>query len=278
MRLTYENERGKITMYGGGGRGFNIMRITGLSLPEINSASVHYPYMAGQVLTRANVMERYITISGDVRDCTRKHISRAVNVFSVPGVLYITAFGKTKKINARCVSFEPNQNKGVYIPFTVQLCADYPYFEDVYETVTKINSRTKRLSSPFVLGCAFSERVLRNNVINRGDVKTEPVFEIFSANGAVCPYGILIKNLSGGKSILLKTDVGKNELITIDIKNRKITSNQRGNILSCLSEITSLADFYLDTGVSVVEISAEEISGEMQAVCRHTNGYVSADV
>lgn len=278
MRLVYENERGKIVMHGGGGQNWNITRIAGVSLPEFDVNSVRYPYMPGQVVTRANVMERYITVSGDVRDENRKHISRAVNVFSVPGILYVESFGKTKKINVRCVSFEPNQNKGAYIPFTVQFCADNPYFEELYETKTQISYRKKKLLSPFVLGCAFSERMLRNNVINRGDAVCEPVFEISSLCGALCPYGISIKNLRNGNTIKLMTDVLDNELITVDVKNRKIVSSKRGNLLSCLAEFASLAEFSLDTGVSAVEIVAEGISGEIQAVCRHTNNYISADV
>lgn len=278
MRLIYENERGRIVMHGGGGQNWNITRISGVSLPEINVNSVHYPYMAGQVVTRANIMERYITVSGDVRDEKRKYISRALNVFSMPGILYVESFGKTKKIGVRCISFEPNQSRGVYVPFTVQFCADSPYFEDLYETKTQISKREKRLASPFVLGCVFSERIMESNVINRGDAASEPVFEIYSSGGAVCPYGICIKNLRSGKTIRLMTDMSEAERITVDVKNRKITSNKRGNILSCLSEFTSLSDFELETGVSAVEIIAEEISGEFQAECRHVNNYISADV
>ena len=278
MRLIYENERGKITMCGGGGNSWNITRITGISLPETDVSAVRYPYMAGHVVTRANISERYITISGDVRDKTRKHLSRAVNIFSAPGTLYITAFAKTKKIDVRCMSFEPGQSKGAFVPFTVQFCADCPFFEELYETVTELNSKIKMLSSPFVLECAFSHRTLRNNVVNRGNVATEPVFEISSALGAQCPYGICIKNLHTGRSITVNTDVGEKELITLDVKNRKVISSQRGNILSCLNDFAELADFTVDTGVAAVEVSAKEISGELQVVCKHTNNYISADV
>ena len=278
MRLIFENERGRIVMHGGGGHSWNITRISGLSLPEINVNSVRYPYAAGQVVTRANIMERYITVSGDVCDEKRKYISHAINIFLLPGVLYVESFGKTKKINVRCISFEPNQSKGMYVPFTIQFCADSPYFEDLYEIKTQIIRHEKKLSSPFVLGCAFSERLLKNNVINRGDIVAEPVFEIYSKEGAVCPYGIYIRNIKNGKVIKLITNLSADECITVDVKNRKITSNKRGNILSCLAKLTSLSEFSLEAGVSAVEITAEEISGEISAVCIHTNSYISADV
>lgn len=278
MKLVYENKRGKIVMKGGGRAGFNITQIKGISLPENDVSTVRYPNMPGQTVTRSTPMERFITISADVRDENKKELSRAMGVFSAPGVLYITSCGKTKKISARCVSFEPNKSMGAYTPFTVQLCADNPYFEDLYETLTPITERRGVLSSPFVLGCKFSERILKNNVINRGDADVEPVFEITSSMGAECPYGICIKNTTNSDEIMLNTDVSPGEVITVDVKNRKVTSSTRGNIISCLSEFASLADFAFETGVSLCEISAAEISGELTAVCRHNNSYASAVV
>ncbi|MBQ3181748.1 MAG: hypothetical protein IJB50_03215, partial [Clostridia bacterium] len=84
----------------------------------------------------------------------------AAKVLLLPGVMYITSSGKTKKIKCRSVSFEQGAKKGYYIPFTAQFCADNPYFEDIYETVTNISKREGKLSSPFVLGCIFSERIM----------------------------------------------------------------------------------------------------------------------
>lgn len=278
MKLVYENERGKVTMYGGGKKGINITRISGISLPENDVNTVRYPNIAGQTVTRSTPMERIITISADVQDESKKQILNAAKVFSCPGTIYITSFGKTKKIKARCMSFEPNKSKGKYIPFTVQFCADNPYFEDIYETKTQICSHKGMLSSPFVLGCKFSERMLRNNVVNHGDVAIEPVFEITSVEGAVCPQGIFIKNLTNGGIMRLMTNVAPGEIITVDVKNRKVTSSTRNNIISRLTQDTSLSRFSIDVGVSVVEIFANNAEGEISALCRHNNNYISAVV
>ena len=94
----------------------------------------------------------------------------------------------------------------------------------------------------------------------------------------MCPYGIGITNIKSGKTIRILTDMSADECITVDVKNRKITSNKKGNILSCLAEFASLSEFVLEPGVSAVEVAAEEISGEIQAVCTHTNNYISADI
>ncbi|MBO5733811.1 MAG: phage tail family protein [Clostridia bacterium] len=278
MKLIYENERGKIVMNGGGSKGFNITQIRGISLPECDVEAVRYPYMAGQVVTRVTPMERTITISADVRDDNKKELSRAMNVFSAPGTISITSCGKTKKINVRCVNFEPNKSKGAYIPFTVQFCADCPYFEDIYDTAVYIAKREGKLASAFVLGCVFSVRVLKNLVINYGDVSVEPVFEISSVDGAVCPQGICIKNNKNGNEILLNTDVLAGETITVDIKNRKIKSNKRGNLISCLAQDTAISRFSIDVGVSEIEILTPEISGKLSVKCRYNNSYMSAVV
>lgn len=278
MKLVYENERGKVVMRGGGRDGFNITQIKGISLPENDVATVRYPNVAGQIVTRATPMERFITISADVCDKHKNHIAYAMSVFSLPGTIYITSFGKTKKIQGRCVSFEPNKSKGAYIPFTVQLCADNPYFEDIYETKTQICIKRELLKSPFILSTRFSERLLKNNVINRGDVAIEPVFEITSLGGIVCPEGIRIKNLANGNEITINTDIEAGEIITVDIKRRKVTSSTRGNIITCVAEHNSLSRFLIDVGVSEIEISATGATGELIAVARHNNRYISAVV
>jgi len=42
MKFIYENDRGKVVMYGGNGDGFNIIEIRGLSLPENDIDSIYY--------------------------------------------------------------------------------------------------------------------------------------------------------------------------------------------------------------------------------------------
>ncbi len=262
-------------MYGGGGKGFNITKISGLSLSENDVATVRYPNTAGQIVTKSNPMERMITISADVKDENGKYISNAASVFSHKGKMYITSFGKTKKIEARCVSFEPNQRRGAYVPVTIQLCADNPYFSDMYETKTPILKREGLLSSPFVLECMLSERRTKNNVINCGDVPVEPVFEISSDIGTDCPNGITIKNITNGKTIALNTDIDQGEIITVDVESRKITSNKRGNLISRLDKDTSLSRFCLDTGVSLLEVTAIGSNGTISVSCRFNNKYVA---
>lgn len=276
MKLTYENERGKVSMYGGGGSIFNIIEIRGLSMPENDIDSVYYPNVAGCVVEKSTPQERAITISADARDITGKNILRAMNIFAKPGTITIASGGRTRKISARCLSFETNKRKGIYVPFVLQFMADNPYFQDAQNTKTVINKRENLLATSFILPCAVSVRKIEAMLINKGDVPIEPVFNITSLNGAVCPDGIVIENLDTGAKIKLNTNIYAKETIEVDVKNRHITSSVRGNIISCLDEETSISAFFLDLGVSNIKISAQDIEGDMYAECTFNNNYICA--
>ena len=274
MKIIYENERGKVVMYGGGSGIFNIIEIRGLSMPENDIDTVYYPDMAGCIVNKSTSQERVITISGDVRDATGKNIARATHIISKPGAMTIISSGQSKKIFVRSISFETNRRKGTYIPFVLQLMAENPYFQDANETRTTVSKREGVLSSPFVLPCELSVRKTEAMVVNSGDVSIEPVFILTTPEGVVCPEGIVIENLNTGTKIKLNTDIAPDEQIMVDVKNRRITSSSRGNIISCIDDDTSLSEFLLETGVSNVKISAWNAEGKIYAECIYNNNYL----
>lgn len=276
MKLIYENKKGKVVMDGGGGEGFNIIEIKGLSFPENDMETVYYPNVAGRKVGSVTPLERIITLSGDICDKTNKKLERAINVFSHPGTIIINSNGKLRKISARCVSFEPNKRRGLYVPFVAQFTADDPYFTDVNETKVYVFRREKLLSSEFSLPCMVSKRKTETDIINRGDGAIEPIFEISSNCGAVCPEGIIIRNRDNGDEIKLLCDVEENETITVDVGNRKITSNKRGNLISYMAEETSISRFSLDSDISMVEIIAKDMAGTIYAQCLYSNRYLYA--
>ncbi len=276
MKLIYENKKGKVEMYGGGGDGFNIIEITGLSLPENDIETVYYPNVPGRKVESATPLERIITLSGDIYDKTNKKLERAINVFSCPGTITINSNGKVRKISARCISFEPNRRRGFFVPFTAQFTADDPYFTDANETKVYVFKREKLLSTEFSLPCMVSSRITEADIINRGDGSIEPVFEISSKEGAVCPEGIVIRNRNNGNEIKLLCNVEENEVITVNVEMRKITSNIRGNLISYMADETSISRFALDSDISAVEIAANDMEGKIYAVCRYSNRYLYA--
>lgn len=276
MKLTYENKRGKVVMYGGGGDGFNIIEIRGLSLPENDMETVYYPYVAGRKVESVTPLERIITLSGDILDKTNKKLERAINVFSHPGTIIINSNGKVRKISARCISFEPNRRRGNFVPFAAQFVADDPYFTDVNETRVYLFKQEKKLGTQFIPPCMISSRKTEADIINCGDGAIEPVFEISSLQGVVCPNGITVRNRQNGNEIKLMCDIEKNEVITIDVKMRKITSNKRGNLISFMTDETSISRFLVDNDISTLEVVADDMKGNLYAVCRYENRYLYA--
>jgi len=176
------------------------------------------------------------------------------------------------------VNFEPNKRKGIYIPFAAQFVADDPYFTDIYDTQIGVYKKEKKLKSVFVTPCAVSLRKVEADIVNSGDSMLFPVFKISSVGGALCPDGIVIENLNNGKQLKLNTDVLAGETITVDVKNCKITSSERKNLISCLDNETSISNFGIDLGISTVKITAENMEGSIFAQCIYNNRYIYAMV
>lgn len=276
MQLIYENELGRISLGGGHADSFNITEINGLSFPETEADTVRFSGVPGQTVVSVAVLPRTITISGDIEDKTGIKTQKGAKVFSKSGTLYVVSNSRKRMIKSRCTSFTPEKRKGIFVPFTLQLVCDNPYFEDISKTKESILKKEKLLKSPFILPVMFSKRITEARIINRGTYENEPVFEITCKENAACPKGIVIKNLTTGKSIELLTDVLKDEIITVDINQRKITSNIRGNLLGTLGENSKLSELYLAVGINDIWANAEEEPELLSISCNFRNSYVEA--
>lgn len=276
MKLTYENEIGRVVLRGGTDSVYNITEIGGLSIPETMVDFVRYPDTAGQTVTRISVLPRTITIAGDICDKTGKYTSHAAKVFSRGGTVHVTTNRSTRKINCRCVSFEPSKRRGTFVPFTMQLIADNPYFEDVVESKTYLAKKSKLLASSFSLPAIFSKRTGEAVVINRGDVFCEPVIEISALEEAKCPKGIVIQNRTTGASLKLTACVLAGECIKVDVENRKVSGSIQGNLIGCLASDTPMSKFLLAEGVNDLCVTAEDEEQTLFVVCRYRNKYAEA--
>ncbi len=276
MKLIYENSVGRITMRGGTDAIYNITEISGLSLPEVTADTVRYPGEAGQEVTQLLYLPRTITIAGDICDKTGKHTAFMANVCAKSGTMYVAQNRSVRKISCRVLSFLPGKRKGVYVPFTLQLVADKPYFEDSSETEVVIAKREKTLSSPFIFPTHFSKRTARANILNRGSVPLEPVFLISSKEHAVCPNGIIIENMTTGERLKLHLEVLSGETIKIDIENRKISGSVQGNLIGALDAATPMSKFSLSEGINDISLTAEDETVPLFMSCHYQNKYVQA--
>lgn len=276
MKLVYENKLGKVVFTGGGDGVFRLTKLSGLSFPETETDAVRYAGEPGQTVTKISVLPRTITIAGDVKDENGKQVAYAAKVLSYEGTLTVITSYVKRKNSCRCISFTPEGKRGIFVPFTMQLICDNPYFEDTTQTSVTIAKRESLFTSPFVLPVMFSARRNEAKVLNRGSVKTMPVITVTAKEDAPCEKGILLQNETTGACLLLSCGIRAGETVTIDCKNRKIHSDIRGDLLEYLSCNTPMSQFYLQLGINDISIYAENETTPIFAFCRFQNQYGEA--
>lgn len=278
MKLIYENALGRVELTGGGGGIFRLTETQGLSFPETEASAVRYANEPGQTVTEIFVLPRTITASGDVLDPTGREITRAATVFSAQGTLTVAGLRGRRKITCRCTSFTPQKRQGCFIPFTLQLVCDRPYFEDVTEHAASVAKKEASLTSPFTFPTAFSKRINEARIVNGGSVPVMPVIEISSKHVATCENGIIIKNHTTGANLVLSCGVLAGETITIDCENRAVFGSLQGNLLAKLSEGTPMSAFSLQMGVNDIAVTVENEEEPILVRLRFRNQYGEAMV
>ena len=86
--------------------------------------------------------------------------------------------------------------------------------------------------------------------------------------------GVTVINKTTGESIKLCIYLLKDEAIEIDIENRKITSNMRGNMIKHISEDTFLHKFKLLQGANHLKVISNNANEQINAVCRYRCRYI----
>lgn len=319
LHITYQNNNGTLEFRGGKGRNsWRIIEIDGLGLATKSFNTAEYPGSVGQRTLSETLSARTISIQCDVssiKSCyggtqnNRWEISKALKILNEPGTMLISDGCRTRKITARCVEAVQGERHGGYVIFAMQFVCDYPYFEDKKTKtiplfkVEKLLGGTTRWytekkeeyedekdrkllsesieSGKFKLPCMFTRRTSNANVINLGDVDTEPIIRVSlggnaddGTNGA---FGTLvINNESTKQSIELNLqNTEKITTVTLDIPNRKIYSQDNQNLIHYLSPSSFLSDFWLKKGQNQISV-LNNMSEFCTVVCEFSNKYVEA--
>lgn len=283
LELIYKNERGEIIMHGDRNSPLHITEIEGLSLPTRDYNTVTYSGYGGQTTTAYTTRSRTITFSveatgKDILSVVRK----VIDVFSVKGMLYI----KTQDVDRR---IECNQAqiadvnrilKGQISTMVIQLVCDSPFFEDAEDTVIPLYTRKKLIYSDsntrFELPAKFGEITVGEKIRIQGSIPVEPIITMYYPEQLEGVESIIITNVTSGQSIRLNYQPQDDDLVTIDIRNRKITSSQSGNLINNLSEDTFLGDFVFDTGVNAISVVAGDVTSGFTIQCKYNNLYNEA--
>lgn len=310
LHITYQNKNGTLNFKGGNGRNsWRILEIEGLGLTSKSFNTAQYPATIGQRTLSESIDARTITIQCDVNSIksqyggtssNRWEISRALKILNEPGMLLISDGVRTRKINARCVEAVQGERHGGYVVFAIQFVCDYPYFEDKETTKVplfqvehllgsttrwylKDGQLTKEIveRGKFILPCMFTRYTSKANILNIGDVDTEPMIKIHlnggTYNGTIgTPGTLVISNESTNQQIELNLqDAGETTVVTVDIPNRKIYSQDNKNLIHHLAPTSFLSDFWFKKGQN--EICVDNYISESCVVeCEFSNKYIEA--
>ena len=310
LHITYQNDIGKLDFKGGNGRhAWRILEIDGLGIAPKSFNTAQHPATVGQRTLSETTEARTITIQCDVNSIAshyggassnRWEISRALKILNEPGTLLISDGTRVRKINARCVEAVQGERHGGYTVFAIQFVCDYPYFEDretskvpLFKVEPLLGNTTRWYlkdgqltkegieSGKFILPCMFTRYISRANVVNIGDVDTEPIIRIRLNGGTYngtegTPGTLVIRNETTNQQIELNLGDAENTTeVIIDIPTRKIYSQDNKNLIHHLAPTSFLSDLWLQKGQNLIGVD-NYISESSVVECEFSNKYIEA--
>lgn len=256
MKMTYKNDFGTVDMFGEGGEGFCICDIDGLELLGKERSLVRFYNTDGYQESSSFFGQRVITVSGDIKTNDYENIENAIRILSKPGTLRIDTKRCSREITVNDVTFKTERRNGMYKTFCVQMTCDNPHFTDCNDITKGVYYRNNLITDETVLPAMFTERSFGGIIENTGDVECEPKIIVECLENSSEDGSLIIENKTAGTKIVINYKVKKDEVITVDIPNRVITSNVEGDITNCLDPESYLCDIYLLCGGNEFDVTA----------------------
>ena len=277
MYMYYKNDAGKIDFRFGGDYPVRVTDIDGLYPQERIFNTISYADIDGVDSVSSSVAGRTVIVGGDIKLSNKQFLRDILKVLDKPGDLYMDFGEKKRKLVCRNAHFVPGERNNRYMRFVITFSSDMPYFYGLEEETEYIRKRQDVIGTGFILPCVFTEKSTENDIVVNGDIECEPVFEITCIREASAQNEepeICVWNKTTGESIKLCLYLLKGEVIEVDVENRKITSNLRGNMLGCISEDTFLHRFLLVRGINHIEVISNNADEQMNVVCRYKCRYI----
>lgn len=279
--LIYESANGNITMTPRSD--YQVMQIEGLEQVAVAAQIKRYSRIAGQRTLYKTPEPRTLTITGRINAGSQRRF-RTDNLSSVfdntiEGTLKINMYGKLRRI--RCypdtVAFgEVDRNNKV--PFVITLTCDDPFFKDWEDIELSLFSRVDNLVDGMEFPRVFSYLNTRGNAVNIGMVDVEPIIIIEAGTPTedAPETGILIENETTGKEILLNYIPAENDVITINVPERKITSSLNGDITRYKPLEYLLSEFVFVKGGNMINFTNYDTGQPLTAKAIYSNLYTEA--
>ena len=278
MKLVYENELGRAELFGGGDNNIRISGIDGLCVPPYERRGYTSFDFDGAVESGRHITRRAVTVGGDIKASVRE-AADFLKIFSEPGKLKIFTKEFEREINvSACEAEYTNKNNG-YIKFALSLVCDDPYFYDAEETRLGLYVREKLIDGGAVFPFMFSRRTTSASLPVKSDREIEPTIIILGSSRKGDGEGrIVIENILTGAIFTLNYVPKEDEIITLDIKERTITSNLNGNLIACISDDSFMSDLVIGKNGAQFVTTGYGATGYITAYVIYRNKFLEAMV
>ncbi len=279
LRIRYENSLGTVEMQGNGEKSIRITSIEGLGPAEREYEVSTFSGYDGQETLSSRALPRVVSIGAEISHTNHKSfVKNALKVLNQPGHLVVEDDDFSRRLFCNQVRIPDLERiiRGRLSTIAIQFVCDNPFFEDGNVSKVALYQRTKNLYGTFSLPMCFGETVMGATINNVGNHEIEPIFTI------LCPWElenaetVTISNDTTGEKIKLSYTPQKDDLITIDVKNRTIVSNKTGNLINNLSDDTFLGDFKVVFGENHISVLVGDIASGFVVECEYSNLYDEA--
>jgi len=256
--IEFKNKFGTVRI--DGDSPIRVSEIDGLAPVSTQQQTVRLIGVPGERTTHRHQDPRYINLTGRIegsQPIVRSATATMARVFDnlTEGELTLNMYGKIRKIKCVSESLDLIPKKNYYVDFVLTLKADDPYFYEWQGRKTHLFFIVKNLFDGMVFPRVFSYLNTGGIVTNETNKEVEPVITVYTGErGAEILTGLHIKNLANGATIDLKYNPADDEVVTIDIADRRITSNLNGDITRFIDPYTTaLNEFVLLPGNNEIE-------------------------
>ncbi len=278
MELIFKNSLGEKTLSGMGRDSIGITEIKGLGVPSYERQCYTSYDFDGAVESARRIPQRNITISGDIRG-TKEDVSDFLKLMSEPFSLTVKTDSFNRSITVSSSNCQTTKVSKNITKFALSLVCDDPYFYDDKDTKVPLYEREELLSNETILPSMFSRRTASASLNVTSDRIIEPVIIITGRKNESEEEGriVILNKLTGAEFTLLYTPE-ENEIITVDVKKRRITSDKNGNIISSISQDSFMSDLEIGKSGAVFELAGYGSAGNISAYIIYKNCYLEATV
>ncbi len=278
MKLIFKNSLGEKTLSGTGENGIGITDVKGLGVPSYERQCYTSYDFDGAIESARRIPQRNITISGDIRG-TNEDVRDFLKLLSEPFSLTVETDSFKRSITVSGATAQTAKVSKNITKFALSLVCDDPYFYDNEDTKVPLFVREELLTRETVLPAMFSKRTASASLNVTSDRIIEPEIIITGKKSESEEDGriVILNKLTGREFTLLYTPE-ENEIITVDVKNRKITSDKNGNILSCITKDSFMSDLEIGKSGAVFELAGYGSATNISAYIIYKNCYLEAIV